>query len=168
MFSCSHQRERNKDVVSPKSFSTLEITFDSQVAHESFSFVIDSNKIYISPQNETAYYGILPDSLYKLINSVVSEVRTNESIKSTHDQCIDCSVLAIKIVKDNDTIKLRQSGQLSKVFYPVIDSLQSFLKTGTHEKINARIYMLETSLMAVPPPESIGSKKNKTNNKSGR
>jgi len=140
------------------SFKTFEISYTNGWTR-GFSFIVDSNKIYLSPQRfDTTYYGIIPDSVFKIIDTTFSKIRLDTNIKSKDEGCVDCSVLAVKIVASGDTIRINQTGDLDKVFYPLIELLQSFIREGNHQTIKAAVF-LETQSVVMPPPPIIHDKK---------
>lgn len=121
----------------------------------SFTFSVDTNKIYFIPgRADTTYYGLLSDDIVNLLDTTVLQITHNTKIKSNDLDCYDCSVVAIKIVSGRDTIRISQAGQIDSLFYPIIETLQNFISTGHHQKTQA-ILLLETQSVIMPPPNSI-------------
>lgn len=119
-----------------------------------FSFVVDSNNTYFFQGSiDTTYYGQLSDELVGLINSTVSHIKLG-NIQSIDTNCDDCPALAIKIISDIDTIRIKQFGQLDTLFSPVIEALQNFKTQGTHKILQAQL-MNETKWIVTPPHPDI-------------
>lgn len=115
-----------------------------------FSFVVDSNNTYFFQGSiDTTYYGQLSEDLVGLINSTVSHIKQS-NIQSFDSNCDDCPALAIKIVSDIDTIRIKQFGQLDTLFLPVIEALQNFKTQGPHKILQAQL-MNETKWIVIPP-----------------
>jgi hypothetical protein len=133
----------------------------------SFSFIVDSNKIYLSPYKiDTTCYGILPDTLFYLIDTFVQKVVTDTSIRTTKEKCFDCDVVAIQIVTKKDTINISQAGNIDKNIWSIINSLRTFSDSGRHQKKHS-ITFLETRNIVIPLPPKIG-KPSTVTKKSGR
>jgi hypothetical protein len=141
-------------------FNSFEISYHSGWA-KGFSMIVDSNKIYLSPQRwDTAYYGILPDTLFNLLDTAYAKICIDRSIRYKDGSCIDCSAVAVKIVANGDTTRVNQSGDMDKLFYPLINELQRFIDSGKHERMRG-VVICETRAIVVPPPPLIGSPKQK-------
>lgn len=129
-----------------KHFTTFEISYMSGWIGQ-FSFLVDSDKIYISPASSGEIrYGILPDSIFNIIDSTFLMIMKDSSLRSNLiENCIDCSETAIKIVSKNDTIRIHQKGQNSAALGPLINTIELFLDSGRHRSINNYPQYLETS-----------------------
>ena len=139
-------------------FQYFEISFSDGWAKR-FSFTVDSNKIYFSPQQSyITYYGILPDTIYQIINTTVLRVRSDSTIKSKDKGCVDCPVIAVKIVSKNDTIRISQAGDLSNIFFSLLKSLETFINSGRHQSIQS-VLLLETKSIVTPQPPKIEENK---------
>lgn len=149
-YSCS---DKTLTVNQPSTFKSFEISYTDGWT-KTFSFFVDANKIYFSPQRwDTTYYGILPDSLFKMLDTTFSNIRNDRTVKSKDGGCVDCSVLAVKIIADSDTIRINQTGDLDGIFYPMVKSLQKFIDSSNHQAIRAVVWMDTQSIVTPPPPK---------------
>lgn len=150
IYSCSGKRAILKN--SP-TFRSFEISYTNGWT-KGFSFIVDTNKIFFSPQKQdTTYYGILPDTIFKIFDTIFQEIRSDQSIKSKDEGCVDCSVLAVKIISNGDTTRIIQIGDLDNVFYPLIKSLQKFIDSSKHQTIPGVVWPDTKSIVAPPPPK---------------
>ena len=125
----------------PPAFTSFEVSYTDGQA-KSFSFIVDTNKIYLSPHNiDTTYYGILPDTIFAFIDRFVVKLLNDTSIQSTGDKCYDCSVVAIQVVTKSDTIRISQANKIDQPIRNIINSLQTFIYEGRHQKINSIIFL---------------------------
>jgi hypothetical protein len=145
------------DISNPKKSSTNFTTFEMSCTNgwmDGFSIVVDSNKTYFfQGPIDTTYYGQLSEDLVGLINSTVSHIKQG-NIQSIDTNCDDCPALAIKIVSDVDTTRIKQFGQLDTLLSPVIEALQNFKTQGTHKILQAQL-MNETKWIVIPPHPDI-------------
>jgi hypothetical protein len=147
---CSCSDNYKKLVPSPK-FKTFEISYTNGWT-KGFSFIVDSNKIYFSPKKlDSMFYGILPDSIFNLIDNIFLKIKSDTTIKSKDQGCVDCSIISIQVVAKEDTICINQTGDLDKIFLSVIRSLQTFLDNGRLQPTRATIF-LETQKSVSPTP----------------
>ena len=155
VYSCTTQKHYDSYTSQFKSF---EISFNSGW-NKGFSFLVDSNKIYFSKQrSDTVCYGILPDSIFRLIDSVFIKVQLNNLVVSKGSQCIDCPVVAIQAIKNNDTIRIHQyGGDISQVFYPLVNSLHFFLDHSKHQKIRSFLFFETENVTSALPPKYSGN-----------
>jgi hypothetical protein len=87
----------------PASFKSFEISF-TDGWKKSFPFLVDTNKIYFSRVRlDKTYYGILPDSIFGIIDSCFIRIHDDTAIKSNHVNADDVSVLSVKIVTNAET-----------------------------------------------------------------
>jgi hypothetical protein len=144
----------------PPKFRTFEMSYTNGWAKD-FSFFVDSNKIFFSPYNiDSTYYGVLPDSIFSLIDSFVFNLSDDTTMKSNDNTCFDCSVVAIQIVTKIDTTRINQTRNIDKAIWIIVNSLQSFIDNGKHNKINSLTF-LETRNIIKPLPPKIFDKKSK-------
>ncbi len=128
---------------------------------KNFSCVVDSNKIYlIAVKPDTIYYGILPDSIFVLLDSCFLKIKANSHIRSHDSGCVDCSIVAVKFVskKKGDTIHINQTGDINTNFQPVIYAMQNLIERGVHSRINSTMF-LETQRIILPLPPKVDMKK---------
>lgn len=138
----------------PPRFQSFEISYTDGWT-KTFSLLVDTNRIYLSPHKwDTAYYGILPDTIYKLFEATFLEIEGSKSVRSKNGGCVDCPLLAIKIIAHGDTLRIRQTGRLDSLFHPLISRLQTFLDSSKHQTTEA-ILLLETQSVVTPPPPPI-------------
>ena len=148
LLSCSDQAPIQNGITN---FKIFEIAYSNGWS-SGFSFRADTNKIYFAPgRADTAYYGLLPVEIVNLLDTTVSKISSDINIKSNDIDCLDCASLAICIVSNGDTIRIKQSGDIDPLFEPIIDSLQNFIVNGEHQRIQA-LLMLEAKSILLPPP----------------
>ena len=136
-------------------FTSFEISYSNGWT-KGFSIFIDSNKIFFSPhQWDTVYYGTLPDTISNMIDTAFLKILNDKSIKSKNEKCADCSILAIKIIANNDTLRIIQTNDLEKFFYPLINNLQKFIDSSKHQYIHAFIRLETESIVSPPPPKLV-------------
>jgi hypothetical protein len=119
--------------------------------HENFSFFADSNKIYLATNGEDMVcYGFLPSEILEMLNTTVSKIAIEKSIESRELDCSDCSTVALRLVAEGDTIRIKQD----LTFHPVIDSLvrqmKVFMEDSSQQWIPAQLN-LETRSAIFPP-----------------
>jgi len=132
-------------------FTTFEIGYTNGWT-KGFSFWVDSNKIFLSPHKfDTIKYGLLPDSLMLLIDTTLLKILSDTSIKSKDDGCVDCSIFAMQTIIGKDTIIIHQIGNINKVFWPVIKTIERFVDSVNHATMRATLF-LESQRIVLPPP----------------
>lgn len=148
VYSCFNKKEPLKNL---KKFRSFEIGYSNGWTR-GFSVWVDSNKIFFSPQTiDTVKYGVLPDSIFQLIKTTFLKITGDTTIKSKDRGCVDCSILGIQTVIGNDTITIRQVGDINNLFWPVIKTLQTFVDSSSLSKLHATLF-LESQKIAFPPP----------------
>ena len=109
--SCLQHIERQKSQSQASNFTFFEMSYRGG-SYGGFSFHVDSNKIFFAPPIhprdalDTVKYGMLPDSVLQIINQLVGLLSTDTTIKSIRNDCVGCSLVAIRTVTANDTIQL--------------------------------------------------------------
>jgi hypothetical protein len=155
MISCT-ERPKSKSV--SKNFTTLEISFSDGWGNAS-SFLIDSNKMYFSPSTlDSVRYGILPDSVFNVINTSILKIVDDTTVNSKDDGCVDCSLLAMKAIIKGDTLKIYQVGVISNILSHISESLQTFIRKSDHSVIHSVLF-LETQKAVSPPPSPADAEK---------
>jgi len=150
-FGCS-----NSDLAEYKTttFKSFEVSYTNGWT-KGFSLFVDSNKIYLLPQRwDTTYFGILPDTIFRIIDTTFLKIQSDKQIKSKDGGCVDCPILALKIISKGDTIRINQIGKLDSIFYPLIKSLQTFVDKSRHQSIRSVVW-LDTKFIVSPPPPPV-------------
>jgi hypothetical protein len=148
LYACSDKKELIK---TSTTFTSFEIGYTNGWTRGT-SFWVDSNKIFLSPQKfDTVKYGLLPDSIVRLIDTTLLKIISDTSIKSKDDGCVDCSIVAMQTIIGKDTITIHQIGNINKVFWPVIKTLEKFIDSVNHPTMPAKLF-LESQRIAFPPP----------------
>lgn len=149
VFSCINKPVAKNNTVS---FSSVEINYTDGWTKK-FSLIVDSNKIYFVPLKwDSAFYGILPDSIFNTIKETAQKIKDDKNVKSNAIECNDCAVISIKLINNRDTIRIKQSGNLNSHFIPLINTLQHFIDSSHHQTIQAFIQMDKKSSVIPPPP----------------
>jgi hypothetical protein len=145
-------------------FSSFEISYTGGW-DRGFSFLADSNKIFFSPSPNPAdflssfvKYGLMPDSICRLIDSTLLLIKNDTSGRSKIITCDDCSIVFIKTITAKDTIDFFQSGDINPGIMRMVSQLEYFIDSSKHTAVNA-LMLLETARELRPPPPPI--KKNK-------
>ena len=155
LFSCS---ERNTNLVTKKKdadFSSFEISYHAGWGTGSFYFHVDSNKIYVSPygNDNIIRYGLIPDTVFRLIDSSVRVLNNSAVQSATSINCHDCSVLSIKVINGLDTTGFLKSGDMDVIFMNLVDNIGSFLKKGQHSYIGGVLFLeTQSKVIEMPPP----------------
>jgi hypothetical protein len=93
----------------------------------------------------------LSDTIFKLIDTTLLILKNDTTIKTKKSNCEDCSIISIKAIFKNDTIRIFQAGsEINKIFIPIIERLQIFLDSSSHTKISTLNW--ETQRQILPPP----------------
>lgn len=147
IYACSNKNETAKTSIR---FTSFEIGYTNGWTR-GISFWVDSNKIFFAPQEfDSVKYGLLPDSIIQLIDTTLLKIISDTAIKSKDDGCVDCSIVALHAVIDDDTISIHQIGGIDKVFLPVIKTLQYFIDSTSHSTIHSVLF-LESQKIAFAP-----------------
>ena len=142
----------NKKVIERNlKFTTFEIGYTNGWTR-GLCFWMDSNKIFFSPQRfDTIKYGLVPDSIIEIIDTVLLKIISDTTIKSKDNGCVDCSILAMQTVVGKDTFTIHQIGNIDKTFWPLLKTLPNFIDNDEHAKMCAELF-LETQKIIFPPP----------------
>ena len=140
----------NHPMSNKSNFQVFEISFTNGWTR-GFSFLVDTCKIFIaSTKADTVQFGLLPDSIFKLIDTTLLVLRNDTTIKSKVSNCSDCSAVSLKAIFTNDTIRIFQAGDdIDKIFMPVISILQAFIGNSHHTEIAALNW--DTQSQILPP-----------------
>jgi hypothetical protein len=142
-----------------KKFKYFEMSYkDGWVS--SFSFSVDSNNIFFTQGKfDTVYYGILPDTLSRRIDSVLSIVQKDTSIHSNNEKCDDCTVVSIIASTGVDTLKLIQHGRISRTLFSLTEPIRKFIDSNKHDYF-AIYNQYKTANDVFPPPKLITERAN--------
>jgi hypothetical protein len=140
--------QKNQHLNPRAKFTSIELSFTDGWA-KAFSFYVDSNRVYIAPYRlDTAFYGLLPDSLYNTVDAAFTKAICDTNIKSYYESCQDCPALAVKILVAGHTIRINQTDRIDTLFNPVIESIQTFIDGGNHQFIRAALFFETDSLFS--------------------
>lgn len=151
--SCSNETPKQKEIFN---FTTYELSFSDGWSTR-FSFSIDTSKVYLASYKfDTLKYGILPDSIFKIINKNAFQLFNDTTIKNKNKKCYDCSEISVLAILKGDTVGVVQKGDVSDtVFFPVVYSIYNYLETS---KSSWKWYpfphsqlLFETSKSIMPP-----------------
>lgn len=150
----NQNQNANKPLLKKVSFEYFEITYAGGLFGW-LSLRVDSNKIYFSSNgHRSVKYGILPDSIFKSIDTTILLLQKDTMIKSINEACFDCDALAINVKVGHDTIQIVQYGQISDPLMKVAKQLNSFTDSSNHNYINAYLY-LKTAEEELPLPPKV-------------
>ena len=152
LVSCNFKKEAPP--VSEKiKFTSLTISYYSGFERH-FNVIVDSNKIFFSPQELKIQYGILPDSIFKLVDSSVAAILSDRVIISKKISCEDCPIIGITLIANSDTFRIsQQEEQIEPVFRKMCTPLYFFLHRQYPQIPN--IYSFRETIKMIrelPPP----------------
>jgi hypothetical protein len=140
-------------------FRSFEIGYTNG-GRDNFSFWTDSNYIFFSPQkSDSIKYGILPDSILRIIDTALIKMISDPRIKSKDDGCQDCSIVALRAITGTDTISIRQVGNIDIRLGPVISTLQNFIDSNSHPTMHAIVFLETQKAVSYPVPPLINKTK---------
>jgi hypothetical protein len=148
--SCSDHRQL-KNVDTSFKFTTYEVSFRGGWSN-SFSLLVDTSKVFLAAYKfDTLRYGILPDSIFEIINKTAFTILTDKSITNTNE---DCSSISVLVTLNRYTVRLLQKGNISnKVFFPHIDAITKYLKTSKSSwKLNPFPQFIFETIEPILPP----------------
>lgn len=121
------------------SFKTFEISYSNGWT-PGFTILIDSNKVYFSHYTlDSIFYGILPDSIFSLVDSSAIDIKKDTTIKSNKFDCDDCATIAIRIETLSDTIKIFRAGGIHPKLSKLVATLSEFNNAIVHNQIPSQI-----------------------------
>jgi len=143
-------RQESKHKIS--NFTSFELSYTNGWT-KSVSILVDSNRIYLSPQAwDTTYFGILPEPIFAMMDSIAVKIRSDKKLQSKDEGCVDCPVLAIKIITNGDTIRINQVGKTDSLFHPLVPLLQKHIDSGRHQYTKAVLWLDTRAIVSPPPP----------------
>ena len=128
---CSCIDNKLKPKTDTYNFTTYELSFfDGWSTRLSIS--VDTSKVFLAAYKaDTLRYGILPDSVFKILNMNALLLFNDKTITNKNKECWDCSEISILATFKNDTVRLLQKGDISdRVFFPLIEVIQKYLETS--------------------------------------
>ena len=151
--SCSNHEQVEK---SNTSFTSYELSFNDGWSTR-FSFSVDSSKFFLGTHKfDTLRFGVLPDSIFEIVNKNAFKVLTDKSIPNTNIQCYDCPSISVLIMSNKDTVRLLQKGQVSDtVFFGLVNVLSDFLASNHNASYKVFAFpqlLFETLEPVMPPP----------------
>ena len=137
-----------------QSFIRFEMTYSNGWT-PGFTTLIDSNRIYFSPINsDSVHYGLLPDSIFQLVDSAALNIQSDTTIKSGQLNCDDCTIVAIKVETGKDTIRYFKAGSIHPKLGKAVAMLAAFNQSLFANKIPSKL-QFDTRLDAVNGPTVI-------------
>ena len=152
IFSCSTNKPKKK--IQTYNFTTYELSFYDGWCNR-FSFSVDTSKVYLAAYKaDTLRYGLLPDSVFEIINKNAFLLFSDKTITNKNKECWDCSEISILATLKNDTVRLLQKGDVSdRVFFPLVDAIYKYLETSRSSwKLNPFPQILFETIKPILPP----------------
>ncbi len=156
--SCS---EKKVERIPKYNFTSFEISsFDG--ATKLFSFSVDTSKIFIArTKGDSLKFGILPDSIFQVINRKAAQLFQDKSVKSNQNDCYNCPIVSVLSVYKSDTVRILQKGiRNDKLFFPIIESLEKYLDSNKIYRAikydGMECFETMTKLIPPPPPREHG------------
>jgi len=156
-------RQKENPKPAHASFSYFELSYESG-GHYRFSFCVDSTRIFFLPQlaqpreNNKIKYGLLPDSIYGNIDTLVRNLKKISSHDPGSAYCHDCAETSIKIITGKDTVKIYQAGRIDVSIDRLIQQLISFEKAATLNDFTSVYFHMETAYDIADMPPRIQPK----------
>ncbi len=126
------------------------ISYD-QVLGGSFSFIVDTNKIYFYNDNlEYTYYGTLPDSIFASIDSLAF-ILVNNKLHNIPDECYDCAKVAIQVITKVDTFNAKQFSYIDVQIWKKIGTLKKLKYYTPTSKLYGLTYFSTRNIITQMP-----------------
>src|SRR5690242_14830862 len=124
--SCSNKSPKPDETFN---FTTYEVSFSDGWSTR-FSFSIDTSKVYLASYKfDTLRYGILPDSVFKIINKNAFLLFNDTTITNKNKECYDCSKISVLATLKGDSVSVVQKGYVSDtIFFPVVYAIYNYLE----------------------------------------
>jgi hypothetical protein len=133
-------------------YKRFEISYASGWTKD-FSFWTDSTKVFLSPFGiDSMKYGILTDSIIRLIDTTLPELFSDTTIKSENRRCSDCSVVDLYGITGKDTISIYQAGAISGHLWPIIQTIRYLIDSIQHEKVHSILFLRTQEAISPPLP----------------
>ena len=150
--SCSDRPSKPKETFN---FTTYELSFFDGWSRR-FSISIDTSKVYLATYKaDTLKYGILPDSVFDIINKNALLLFNDSTIRNKNRECFDCSEISILATLKGDSVRLLQKGDVSERFFFIVEVINNYLETSRSSwKLYPFPYsqlLFETSKSILPP-----------------
>jgi hypothetical protein len=150
--SCSNKERTKKNNTS---FTSYELSFTDGWSTR-FSFSVDSSRFFLGTYKfDTLRYGVLPDSIFEMVDKNAFNLLTDKSVPNTNIKCYDCPSISILVNSNQDTVRLLQKGQVSDtLFFGLVDVLSNFLasKNNGSWKVIPFPQLLFETLQPIMPP----------------
>ena len=150
---CSNQEVSIREV-RQKGFNELEICYKKGWGG-GFCFSIDSAGQYIAKKDwDTVYYGMMPETMLQSIDSVAAQIMP--ATRSKPFDCSDCSVIAVQVLRNSDSIRFVQEGMIDRFLLPLIEKLDSFGQHSlTQKRAQIKVFAMEDSVIPAPKIEDM-------------
>ncbi len=159
LFSCT-PKAKVKEVFKP-GFTNFEVTFggfDMEGGMGQYSFALDSNKSFfvMSDKGRRVNYGILPDSVFKRIDSLIVKMISKKDTmidESNFSHCGLTRYYAVVIKFKNDSLKITHWDLYREpLIYPLDRIIQKYTSSLPQQAGGGEVAEWETFRMMVPHP----------------
>jgi len=152
LLSCKDYDSNQQSVKKDDFFHRFEISYSNGWT-PGFTFLVDSTRVFFSPKTtDTVYYGVVPDSLMSAIQTTISSIQNDSSIKSNKINCSDCPLMSMEAVAKGKVIKLFQAGEIAPAVGKLIAQLKQFLqKSNLHFIPSTMIFETKYDAVEAPP-----------------
>jgi hypothetical protein len=152
--------DNKKNVIYKPIFTSFEVS-ESPSWYRRFSFLVDSNKIFFANKVwDTCYYGLMPDSVLKKIDSFAMKLKSGNIFKTIDERCDDCTDVAFKTVIGKDTFQIHQFGKIDEEIYLFINFLREFIKNNKHRELRCLLFLETSNINTILPPPIITKEDN--------
>ncbi|MBL7748219.1 MAG: hypothetical protein JNM19_12360 [Chitinophagaceae bacterium] len=158
LYSC---KQESNSTIQPdkKGFSWFELSYKGGWTGQ-LSFCVDSNRIFFFPSltkqidGETVKYGLLPDSIFKKVDTLTWELKSIPSLNPDSNYCDDCAEVSIMAITGIDTIRVFMEGNINDRTRRLIEQLEAYKKSSTLHQLAVAYFYLATMkdvLSPLPP-----------------
>jgi len=154
-------KQENTSITQPekKRFSWFELSYKGGWTGH-LSFCVDSNRIFFFPSlikqidGETVKYGLLPDSIFKKVDTLTRQLKSIRSFNPDSNYCDDCTEVSIMAITGNDTTRVFMAADINDRTWKLIEQLEAYKETATLHQLAVSYFYLTTMkdvLSPIPP-----------------
>ncbi len=155
LYSCKQENSSNTPP-DKKGFSWFELSYKGGWMGE-LSFCVDSNRIFFFPSlikqtdGETVKYGLLPDSIFKKVDTLTRQLKSIRSLNPDSNYCDDCAEVSIMAITRTDTTRVFMAGDINDRTGKLIEQLEAYKKSSTLHQLAVTYFYLATMKDVLPP-----------------
>jgi len=125
----------------PKNFKLIELSYSDELKND-FSFVVFKDKNFILRKSKQPVIGgFITDKDFIAFKKSVQQIQNTKSNKSN---CNHCQVLSLKIVENNNTIRILQKDNVEKNLLRIVKNIEKLTEKPERKFYLKLIYKFET------------------------